>query len=107
MDLTGDLFANYEQPRARKRDPETSHKAAERVQDFAAGHFALILETLKRFGPLTIDELSARSALDKWAVARRLPELERAGSVRVLQRDGRDVTRPGTSMRQQRVWEVV
>lgn len=104
IDLTGDLFADYERL-ARKSDPATSHAAAARVSEFAASHHALIVLCLKDHGPQTIDEMAAR-ILDKWAIARRMPELETLKAVRVVTISGQELTRPGKSGRAQRVWQA-
>ena len=65
-------------PRARNTDPETSHEAAEAIK--ASGELGrqqlAVLEAVRRWPGLTSLELGARMKLDRWAVARRLPELE-------------------------------
>ena len=66
--------------RARKRDPETSQRAGRNARQFAAGHFALILDALA-LGPGTAKEIALRSGLDYVAVARRMNELQQAGKV--------------------------
>ena len=74
------LAINFEPVRARKHDPETSQRSAGNARQFAAGHFVLILDALER-GPATFKEISERCGLERHAVARRLPELEKAGKV--------------------------
>lgn len=64
-------------PAARKRDPETSKDAARRAVEFASGHHARIFEALQT--PGTIYEIGQRCGLDHVAVARRLPEMAKAG----------------------------
>lgn len=70
-------------PRARNTDPETSHEAAAAIA--ASGDLgrqqAVVLEAVKRWPGLTSLELASRLRLDRYQVARRLPELERAGQV--------------------------
>lgn len=88
-------------PRARESDPATSHAAGRRASEFAHAHAALILAALGK-GPKTMHEVAAATRLDGHAVARRLPELERAGQVRVT-----DQLRPSPSGRMCRVWELV
>ena len=105
-DTTGDLFGSYA-PRARRRDPETSKVAAERVKEFAANHHAIIVLCLKDHGPLTISEIEFHSGLEVHAVARRMVDLQRMGVIRVLTIDGIEQTRAGPSGRQQRVWVAV
>jgi DNA-binding MarR family transcriptional regulator len=72
-----------EAPRARRTDPETSHEAAQAV--LGSGQVkvqqAIVLEAVLRWPGLTSLELAARLRLDRYQVARRLPELERAGLV--------------------------
>ena len=94
--------------RARRRDPITSHAAADRLTA-AAHHHALIVLALKDHGPMTIDEIGALriAGIDKIEAARRLPELASMRVVRVVTADGSDVTRPGSSGRMQRVWEAL
>lgn len=65
-------------PRARRRDPETSHAAAKRAGSFAANHRERIKAALAQ-GPGNIYEIGARCGLDHVAVARRMPELFAAG----------------------------
>lgn len=72
---------SFEPVRARSRDPVTSQRAATKARDFAAGHYGLILDALKRGGPGTFKELAERAGLERHAVARRLPELQALGQV--------------------------
>lgn len=80
------LGLNFEPPRARRRDPQTSQRAASRVQRFASGHFAAILTGLET-GPGNYRQIAERAGLEPVAVARRMNELEQAGLVR---RDGEE-----------------
>lgn len=75
--LSASVAAIPAHERARRTDPETSHAAAKAV-DFAHGHFALIMGSLKEHGAGTIYEIAERTGLDHVQVARRLPELARA-----------------------------
>jgi hypothetical protein len=71
-------------PRSRRSDPETSHEAAEQVRrsgDLGRQQLA-VLEAVKRWPGLTSLELAARLNLDRYQVARRLPEIEAALRVR-------------------------
>jgi hypothetical protein len=65
-------------PRARRGDPETSHEAAEAIK--ASGELGrqqqAVLAAVRRWPGLTSLELGARMNMNRWAVARRLPELE-------------------------------
>lgn len=84
---------------ARRSDPITSHEAAERVKEFAAGHHKMILDCLKEHGPLSPDQIATKIRLDKFQICRRLPELQRAG---LAQPNGE--TRRSASGRNERVW---
>ena len=73
-----------EQTRARATDPITSHLAAERAGRFAGTHSARILAALHQStGRATAQILAHGTGLTVVQVARRLPELERDGKVRV------------------------
>jgi predicted Rossmann fold nucleotide-binding protein DprA/Smf involved in DNA uptake len=87
-------------PLARRSDPETSHAAAVRVVEFSAGHHAAIIAAL-RDGPATIYGIAERTRLEVHAVARRLPELARAGQVAET-----GTTAPSPSGRECRVWKA-
>ena len=67
-------------PRARATDPQTSHAAALRVDEFSHVHFGLILGALRQ-APGTIYQIGARAGLSHVQVARRMPELEGLGHV--------------------------
>ena len=76
---------DWDRPRARATDPQTSHTAAERIKRSGAlgKQAALVLSLVQRFPGHTSAELAARHADEiggHWAVhrsmvARRLPEL--------------------------------
>lgn len=73
MDQLSILFAPL--PRARKKDPDTSHRAATKAAGMAVNHRNRIMAVLDR--PQTIKEIAARLGdLDHVAVARRMPELK-------------------------------
>ena len=74
------LAINFDPPRARRHDPATSQRAAARVNRFASGHFAKILDALRV--PGSYREIAARAELEPVAVARRMRELEQAGLVK-------------------------
>ena len=61
-------------PRARRRDPQTSHKAAERAKVFAPTHAQRIFDVLAR-GDFTAAEIADESGLTVVQVCRRLPEI--------------------------------
>jgi hypothetical protein len=89
MNAQLDLFAEHRPravatPAARRTDPESSHQAAEihalsgkraHQQDQAAA-------AVRQFPGLTSLELAGMTGLDRYMLARRLPECETAGRVR-------------------------
>lgn len=79
------LCLTLDQPRARRADPLTSHRAARNARQFAAGHAALILDALAV--PGTYKQIAERCGLEPHAVARRLKEIETAGLVRRTDRE--------------------
>jgi len=83
---------------ARRTDPETSHKAAATVKVFANVHYKLILASLEFHPGETIYQIADRTHISHVAIARRLPELERAGLIRT------EGERPGPTGRMCRVW---
>lgn len=70
-------------PRARRTDPSSSHDAATMVEDLgiAKAQAQRVLDALRRFPMATSKELSKLAGLDRVMVARRLPELAKAGIV--------------------------
>lgn len=88
-------------PRARRKDPETSHQAAAKASGLAQDHCRLITLALQEHGPQTIYELAARTRLSHVQIARRLPELAAADFVVVT-----NETRAGSTGRQCRVWRI-
>ena len=70
----------YVFPRARTRDPITSHLAAAQVTT-ADSHYAAIHYALTVYGPAGKDRIAELSCLDPSQVARRLPEMRRLGLV--------------------------
>lgn len=88
--------------RFRRDDPSTSMVAAEQAGPLAAEHKELILGLLMSFRrPMGGTEIGARLGLTQVQVCRRLPELKRAGLIRVAEGEGR--TPAG---RPERLWEV-
>lgn len=85
-------------PRARKADPATSHEAAAAIA--ASGELGrqqrAVLDGLRKWPGLTSLELAGRLRLDRYQVARRLPELEAGGLARKGQ-PRRVGNRPGVS----------
>jgi DNA-binding MarR family transcriptional regulator len=68
----------------RRTDPETSRIAAERLRASGAlGRQAeAVLAAVTRWPGSTAVELARHAQLDRYAVSRRLPELQRQGRVR-------------------------
>lgn len=84
---------------ARSGDPETSKEAAARVREFAAGQCAEILALLAKCGPMSPEQIASRMCIDKVAVCRRLPDLEKAGKARPT-----GLTTSTVAGRRQRIW---
>lgn len=68
---------------ARATDPSTSHEAARHVVEsgLQEDQQAVALSAVKRASGLTSNELAHRMQLDRYMLARRLPELAEAGLV--------------------------
>lgn len=79
------IALSFSAPLARRRDPQTSHDAAERARKFVASHEARILGQLYRRPALTYREIAECAGMEPVAVARRLKDMERKG---VVVRDG-------------------
>jgi hypothetical protein len=62
-------------PRARRRDPATSHAAARSMVHGALTHRARILADLRHHGPGTYALIAERTGLTGWQVTKRLSEL--------------------------------
>jgi hypothetical protein len=81
--------------RARRTDPETSHKAAARAACFVGPHYMRILTAL-RIHPMTAKEIAEHTGLTVVQICRRLPEMPGAC---VVQQGGVALEREGM-----RVW---
>lgn len=68
---------------ARRTDPVTSVKAAQHMLNSGklTAQQKQALDLVKRFPNCTSDELATKGVLDRYQLARRLPELLRAGQV--------------------------
>jgi hypothetical protein len=90
-------------PRARRRDPQTSHQAAEGIR--RSGELGkqqrAVLEAVRAHPGKTAVELAHLAGLDRYAVSRRLPELQ---PVHVRRGPPRDCT---INRRPQSTWYVV
>ena len=91
----------YVFPRARTRDPITSHLAAAAVTT-AAAHYGLIHAALILFGPSGKDRIASLAGLDPSQVARRLPEMRKLGLVGLT-----GETVQSNSGRAEREWQAI
>lgn len=89
-------------PRSRAKDPQTSFDAAASMKRAATAQAAKVLATLRIGGSLGAEQIADASGLDKFQVCRRLPELQAAGVVEVV--DG--MTHKTRSGRSERVWRA-
>ena len=87
---------------ARRTDPETSREAASRVREFASGQCAEILHLLKKYGPMSPEQIAAHMAIDAYSVRKRTADLEKAGKARP-----NGMTCSTVSGRRQRIWEAI
>ena len=88
---------------ARVLDPVTSHMAAAQAKEMAARHHAMIVNVLRKHGPLGKDGIASKLiGVDGVAVARRLTELQRAGKAKPTGRHVQSLTG-----RAEREWEIV
>lgn len=71
-------------PAARSTDPATSHHAADAVTASGVRAFqqSIAAATVARFPGCTSMELASKAKLDRYMLARRLPECETANAVR-------------------------
>ena len=93
-------LAALEEPRARRRDPQTSHAAAADAKSLAKEHAVKILRALS-YGPAGVDRIAARSGLTLAMVSKRMKELEMARAIRLT---GREVK--SDAGRAQREWTL-
>ena len=70
--------------RARRTDPASSHAAADQAEadGTVATHALIALGAVRRLPGFTSKRLADACELDRYQLARRLPELERRGLVR-------------------------
>jgi len=86
---------------ARLEDPNTSKKAALRVDEFANNICAKIYQELKK-GDGTYEQLALRLGLRPDQLCRRLPDLQKAGYAEPTGKEDR-----GLAGRSQRVWRAI
>lgn len=86
--MTGDLFAipvrRVETPIARKTDPTSSHLAAAEItaSGARAHQQAQTIAAVRTYPGRTSQELAELTQIDRYTLARRLPECVTAGAVR-------------------------
>ena len=73
-----------ETPIARAKDPESSHRAAEEItaSGARAHQLAQTIAAVRAFPGRTSQELCERTGIDRYTLARRLPEAVTAGALR-------------------------
>ena len=83
----------FDAPRARTTDPLSSHKAADDADrsGLIGRQCAAVLELVRATPGMTSAELAARHRMDRYVIARRLPDLERRGLVRRIEYGARQV----------------
>jgi len=86
----------------RASDPITSKEAAGRVREFAKGQCAEILALLKRYGPMSPEQIAAHIDIDSYSVRKRLSDLQHAGKA-----SPNGMTCSTVSGRRQRIWEAL
>lgn len=92
----GNLFA-----RSRKDDPQTSKDAGQSITMVAPKHYQTIHEALKDNGPMGKDGIAYVTGLDGNQIARRLPEMQKLGMVKLT---GQTVE--SLSGRKEREWSI-
>ena len=96
------LSFSFDEPAARRSDPETSKQAAIAAKEMAARHQGIVLKALQQHGPAGKDRLAAVTSLTGVQICRRLTELQRMGLIRPT---GNTVQ--STAGRNEREWEAV
>ena len=88
--LYGEATPLYGTGKARSADPDSSHHAARKMIDSGdmGRQAAIVLDVVKLFPHRTSAELAAHCKLDRYQVARRLPELEDQGLVLKVHHNG-------------------
>ena len=85
MQMSFDLLSAMDEPRARRRDPQTSHAAAADAKGLQKEHAIKILRALG-YGPGGVDRIAAISGLRIDQVSKRMDELKDAGAIRLTLR---------------------
>lgn len=94
-------------PRARNTDPATSHEAAAESHAFDESHKTRIMAAIRELASLrpigaTAHDIATLSGLTVVQIDRRLTELERAGRIKCLKENGKELEREGF-----RIWHEV
>lgn len=94
--------------RARTTDVDTSHEAARAAQAFGNKHHEQIVAALKRIGEGTFYDIARAADLTPQQAWRRMSELDEKLKLveRVLDAEGKPVTRRGDTGRQCCVWKL-
>jgi predicted ArsR family transcriptional regulator len=87
-------------PRVRENDLITSYEASDKV-DFAGQHYEIILDCLKKHGPLGKDGIANRTNLEGNQIARRLSEMQK---LHFIEPTGQTVT--SNAGRSEREWKL-
>lgn len=77
-------------PRARRTDPDSSHRAATAITPHLSSQRQQVWEALRKHPSRTTKSLAEVSGLDRHMVGRRMKELESRGYANRVERDGRD-----------------
>lgn len=88
-------------PRARRRDPVTSHEAAESMKTGAAQQAERVLKALRSLGEAGAEQIGEVCSLDAYTIRKRLPELQRLGLAAPT-----GAVRSTASGRSERVWRA-
>ena len=67
-------------PLARRDNPQTSHRAAERAAKVAPSHRNIIAASLRDNGPQTVKGIADSTGLSQYAVSKRLSEMGQLGT---------------------------
>lgn len=87
---------------ARDSDIDTSYWAAESAEEMARVHKAIVLEALKKYGPMTSQEITYVTDLDHAQTWRRVSDLKNAGLI-----VDTGERRLNSSKRKAAVWQAV
>ena len=87
------LALTYEAPRSRRKDPPSSHRAENEIRGSGAmrGQRLICLTLVEQYPGRTSKELAELGTLDRYQLARRLPELHEMHLVRTTQEGNADI----------------